>query len=107
MFCWVVIFKGGVCGWWWGVVKVTWVGDKPISCCAVLERKAVVFSDIVFPRERVPMEEIPLIDSVNVEEFDWLFSTVVTGGVIPLLREDLSCPCRMLFKVCVLLDDLW
>ena len=53
------------------------------------------------------MEEIPLVYSVDAVEFDWLFSTVVTGGVIPLLREDLSCPCRMLFKVCVLLDDFW
>ena len=53
------------------------------------------------------MEEIPLVDSINVEEFNWLFSTVVAGGVVPLLWEDLSYPCRMFFKICVLLDDLW
>ena len=52
------------------------------------------------------MEEIPLVYSVDVKEFDWLFSTVVAGGVVPLLREDLSCPCCMFFKVCVFLDDL-
>ena len=85
---------------------MVWVGDKPIPCCAVLEREAVVFSDVVFPRERVPMEEIPLVYSVDIKEFDWLLSTIVTGGVIPLLWEDLSCPCSMLLKVCVLLDDL-
>ena len=53
------------------------------------------------------MEEIPLIDSVDAEEFNWLLSTVVTGGVVPLLWEDLSCPCSVFFKVRVLLDDLW
>ena len=53
------------------------------------------------------MEEIPLVYSVDVEEFDWLFATVVTDSVVPLLWEDLSCPCCVFFKVCVLLDDLW
>ena len=53
------------------------------------------------------MEEIPLVYSVDVEEFDWLFATVVTGSVISLLWEDLSCPCCVFFKVCVFLYDLW
>ena len=53
------------------------------------------------------MEEVPLVYSVDAIEFDWLFCPVVTGGVVPLLWKDLSCPCNMLFKVCVLLDDLW
>ena len=53
------------------------------------------------------MEEVPLIYSVDVEEFDWLFSTVVAESVVSLLWKDLSCPCRVFFKECVLLDDLW
>ena len=106
MLCWVVIFKGGICGRWWDVVKVTWVGDEPISCCTVVERETVVFCDVVCSCKGVPMEEIPLVYSVDTIEFDWLFSTVVTGGVIPLLWKDLSCSCSVLFKVCVLLDDL-
>ena len=85
---------------------MTWIGDGPISCCTVLEWETVVFSDVVFSCEGVPVEKVPLIYSVDVEKFDWLFSTVVTSGVVPLLREDLSCPCRMFFKVCVFLDNL-
>ena len=53
------------------------------------------------------MEEIPLVYSVNVEEFNWLFSTVVAESVVSLLWEDLSCPGSVFFKVRVLLDDLW
>ena len=53
------------------------------------------------------MEEIPLVYSVNIEEFNWLLSTIVAESVVPLLWKDLSCPCCMLFKECVLLDDLW
>ena len=53
------------------------------------------------------MEEVPLVYSVDVEEFDWLFSTIVAESVVPLLWKDLSCPCRMFFEECVLLDDLW
>ena len=102
-----LVFKGGVCGWWWDVVKVTWVGDGPIPCCAVFKGETVVLCNVVFSCKAVPMEEIPLVYSVDVEEFDWLFATVVTGSVISLLWEDLSCPCSMLLKVCVLLDDLW
>ena len=52
------------------------------------------------------MEEIPLVYSVDAVKFDWLLRTVVTGGVVPLLWEDLSCPCSMFFKVRVFLDDL-
>ena len=84
-----------------------WIGDGPISCCTVLEWETVVLSDVIFSCEGVPVEKVPLVYSVDVKKFDWLFSTVVAGCVVPLLWEDLSCPCRMLFKVCVLLDDLW
>ena len=105
LFCWIVVFKGGFSRWWY-VVVVTRIGDGPISCCTVVERETVVFCDVVCSCKGVPMEEIPLVYSVDAIEFDWLFCTVVTGGVVSLLWEDLSCPCSVLFKVCVLLDDL-
>ena len=107
MFCWVVVFKRGVCRWWWYIVVVAWIGDGPISCCTIVKRETVIFCDVVYSCKGIPMEEIPLVYSVDAIEFDWLFSTVVTGGIIPLLWEDLSCPCSVLFKVCVLLDDFW
>ena len=52
------------------------------------------------------MEEVPLVYSVNVEKFDWLFSTVVAESVVSLLWKDLPCPCRVFFKERILLDDL-
>ena len=107
MFCWIVVFKRGFCRWWWYIVVVTRVGYGPIACCAVVEGETVVFCDVVCSCKGVPMEEIPLVYSVDAVKFNWLLCTVVTGGIISLLWKDLSCPCRMLFKVRVLLDDLW
>ena len=101
-----MVFKGGVCRWW-NVVEVVWIGDGPIPCCTVFERETVVLCDVVFSCKGVPMEEIPLVYSVDVKEFDWLLSTIVTGGIISLLWKNLFCPCSVFFKVCVLLDDLW
>ena len=80
-------------------------GEEETILCCLRGRKSPPCT-VVCSCKGVPMEEIPLVYSVNTVEFDWLFSTVVTGGVIPLLWEDLSCPYSMLFKVCVLLDDL-
>ena len=82
------------------------VSDEPISCCAVFKGEAVVFCDVVFSCKGIPMEEIPLVYSVNVEEFNWLFGTVVAESIVPLLWKDLSCPCRMFFVECILLDKL-
>ena len=65
------------------------IGDGPISCCTVFERETVVFCDVVCPCKGVPMEEIPLVYSVDAIEFDGLFSSLITGGIVPLLWEDL------------------
>ena len=46
LFCWILVFKGGFCRWWY-VVVVARIGDGPISCCTVFERETVVFCDVV------------------------------------------------------------
>ena len=86
---------------------MTWISDEPISGCTVFERETVVFCDVVFSCKGVPMEEIPLVYSIDVKEFYWLFRAVVAESVVPLLWKDLSCPCRVFFKECVSLDDFW